>query len=143
MNPRLKKLSTWFPVIIALTFIAGMWSARIFTSLTSRNNGNDKLSSVIELIGNEYVDEVNIDSLLEMTYPQLLANLDPHSTYIPAADLQSVNDELEGSFSGIGITFTMLNDSITVLEVLSGGPSEKVGLLPGDRIVTINDSVAS
>ncbi len=143
MNPRLKKLSTWLPVIIALTFIAGMWSARIFTSMTSRNSGNDKLSSVIELIGNEYVDEVDIDSLLEMTYPQLLANLDPHSTYIPAADLQSVNDELEGSFSGIGITFTMLNDSITVLEVLSGGPSEKVGLLPGDRIVTINDSVAS
>lgn len=142
MNPRIKKASTWMPLAIAVAFVAGMFSSRIFRNYTSTVTTTDKLHTLLELIHDQYVDEVDIDSLLDMTFPQLLANLDPHSTYIPAADLQGVNDELEGSFSGIGISFTMMNDTITILEVISGGPSEKVGLLPGDRIVTINDSTA-
>ena len=91
----------------------------------------------------EYVDDVNIDSLIEQSIPDMMAKLDPHSSYISASDFQSVNDELEGSFSGIGISFNMLTDTITVLEVISGGPSEKVGLMPGDRIITINDSLVA
>lgn len=136
-------LKTWFPVIIAVTFIVGMLTGRFVDKHSLLSDDNDKLKSVMSLIDKYYVDEVDLDSLLDMTIPQLLANLDPHSTYIPAADLQSANDELDGSFSGVGITFSMLNDTITIMEVISGGPSEKVGLLPGDRIVTINDSIAA
>lgn len=81
--------------------------------------------------------------MIEHTLPNLLANLDPHSTYIPAEDLQAVNDDLDGSFSGIGIAFTMLTDTVTVSEVIAGGPSEKIGLMPGDRIMTIDDSLVA
>ena len=73
----------------------------------------------------------------------MLSRLDPHSVYISAKDLQNVNEELGGSFSGIGISFNLLNDSINVLEVISGGPSEKAGLLAGDRIIAINDTVVA
>lgn len=80
--------------------------------------------------------------LVEKAMPQILAELDPHSTYIPAQNLEEVNSELEGSFSGIGIQFTIQNDTIHVNAIVSGGPSEKVGLMPGDRIVTVDDSLA-
>ena len=79
--------------------------------------------------------------LVEKAMPQILAELDPHSTYIPAQNLEEVNSELEGSFSGIGIQFTIQNDTIHVNAIVSGGPSEKVGLMPGDRIVTVDDSL--
>ena len=72
--------------------------------------------------------------------PQILAELDPHSTYIPAKNLEEINSELEGSFSGIGIQFTIQNDTIHVNAVIQGGPSEKVGLMAGDRIISVNDS---
>ncbi len=78
--------------------------------------GQEKLGEILSLINNDYVDEVSIDSLIEQSLPDLIANLDPHSNYIPAKDLKAVNDELEGSFSGIGISFTMFTDTITVNE---------------------------
>lgn len=79
--------------------------------------------------------------LVEKAMPQILAELDPHSTYIPAQKLEEVNSELEGSFSGIGIQFTIQEDTIHVNSVIQGGPSEKVGLMAGDRIVMVNDSL--
>ncbi len=72
-----------------------------------------------------------------------MANLDPHSTYIPASELQAVNEDLDGSFSGIGVSFTMLTDTVTINEVIPGGPSEKVGIMPGDRVITIDDSLVA
>ncbi|MCH5244905.1 MAG: S41 family peptidase [Muribaculaceae bacterium] len=135
-------LAKFLPLIIALSFVAGIFSGRIFYRSGSGGNG-DKFEQILDMIQTYYVDELNTDSLVELTIPHLLANLDPHSAYIPASDLQSVNDDLDGSFSGIGITFNMMGDTINVLEVLSGGPAEKVGLLAGDRIVTIDDSVAA
>ena len=92
------------------------------------------------LISNEYVDSVNIDSLTEKVIPKIIGELDPHSSYIPAEDLEMVNNDLDGSFSGIGIQFSILNDTIMVVDVISGGPSEKAGVLAGDRIVSVNDS---
>ena len=77
---------------------------------------------------------------MELAIPQLISNLDPHSYYIPAKDVKAVNDDLNGSISGIGITFTMMNDSAHVIEIIPNGPAEKAGLMPGDRIVTVNDS---
>lgn len=143
MNNRLKNPAVWIPLTVALAFVGGMLSSKGLFVQDRSASGNNKLNTLLNIIGHEYVDAVDTDSLMETMYPQLLSGLDPHSVYIKAEDLEAVNSELEGSFSGIGITFNMLNDSINVLEVLSGGPSEKVGLLAGDRIVTINDSVVA
>ena len=136
------KLIIWIPLLIAVTFIAGLYFGYGISN-TQNISENDKFNSILSLINNEYVDHVNMDSLIEETIPELLSHLDPHSTYIPAKDLKAVNDELDGSFSGIGISFMLKNDTISIIEVLSGGPSEKVGLMPGDRIVSVNDSIVA
>lgn len=99
-----------------------------------------KVGELFSMISDDYVDQVDLDSLLEESLPEILSHLDPHTAYIPARNLEAVNNDLEGSFSGIGIQFQLNNDSITVVEVISGGPSQKVGLLPGDRIVEVNDT---
>lgn len=99
-----------------------------------------KLNTIFNLIADDYVDTVTINDLVENAIPKILTDLDPHTTYIPAKDLTAVNDELEGSFSGIGISFTIIEDTIRVTEVIEGGPSERAGLMAGDRIITIDDS---
>ena len=115
-------------------FLAGEWVNRESGPTAAQK----KFQTILNLIRNDYVDDVDLDSLIELSIPGLLSNLDPHSAYIPAADLQAVNDDLEGSFSGIGIQFMIDNDTIKVIEVISGGPAEKVGVLPGDRIVKVD-----
>ena len=108
----------------------------------SRPSGHtDKLSEVLHLIGGYYVDSVDMEILIEKTIPKVFAELDPHSVYIPAKDAEAVDQDLRGSFSGIGIQFMIQSDTIYVSDVISGGPAEKVGLMPGDRIVTIDDSL--
>lgn len=139
----IKNPVAWMPIVIAVSLISGIWIGIKFSDIHSSGKGEKKLSEILGLIKNDYVDEVDVDSLIEHTLPNLLANLDPHSTYIPAEDLQAVNDDLDGSFSGIGIAFTMLTDTVTVSEVIAGGPSEKIGLMPGDRIMTIDDSLVA
>lgn len=95
---------------------------------------------MLRIIDDQYVDTVNISDLVEEAMPQILSELDPHSSYIPAKDLEAVTADLKGSFSGIGIQFTIQNDTIHVNSVIQGGPSEKVGLMAGDRIVEVDDS---
>lgn len=133
-----QSISTWTPLIAAAMFVIGFLAG----DLVNRENGptpaQKKFQTILNLVRNEYVDEVDLDSLVENTIPSLLTNLDPHSAYIPASDLQAVNDDLDGSFSGVGIQFMIDNDTIKVLEVIPGGPSEKVGLLPGDRIIKVD-----
>ena len=133
-----KKISVWVPVIAAGMFVLGFLAG----DMVNRHNGptaaQKKFQTILNLIRNEYVDEVDLDSLIEKTIPSLLTNLDPHSAYIPASDLQEVNDDLEG-FSGVGIQFMLDNDTIKVVEVISGGPAEKVGIMAGDRIIKVND----
>ena len=143
MNNRLKSPAVWMPLAIAIALVAGMWIGKTFFNGSSSWSSRSKLDTILELIDRNYVDDIDTDSLLEATLPDLMAALDPHSVYIPAEDLQSVNEELEGSFSGIGISFNLLGDTINVLEVISGGPSEKVGLMPGDRIVSVDDSIVA
>lgn len=126
------------PVIIAVSFACGIWLGTSFNENKGLGSANQKLGAILNLIGNEYVENVNLDSLVEQTLPDLLANLDPHSVYIPKSELQGVNDELEGSFSGIGVQFMIQNDTISIIEAISGGPSEKVGIQAGDRIVTVD-----
>lgn len=143
MNNRLKKTSVWMPLAIAVALVAGMWIGKSFFNNSARWNSRSKLDTILDLIDRSYVDDIDTDSLLETSFAGLLSHLDPHSVYIPASDLQNVNEELSGSFSGVGISFNLLNDSINVLEVISGGPSEKAGLLAGDKIVSINDTIVA
>ena len=109
--------------------------------LRPTSGGGDKLSQLLRLIDKQYVDTVDVADLVEKAIPKVLAELDPHSVYIPAKDAEASNQELKGSFSGIGIQFMIQSDTIYVSDVISGGPAEKVGLMAGDRIVTIDDSL--
>lgn len=139
-----KSLFVWIPLISAVAFICGMWAEFFLSREPEMSYGQKKLNSILNTIREQYVDEIDADSLIERTLPHLLSNLDPHSAYISAKDLKGVNDELEGSFSGVGVSFAIMNDTICVVEVVSGGPAEKVGMKAGDRIVAIDgENVAS
>ncbi|MCM1449655.1 MAG: S41 family peptidase [Clostridiales bacterium] len=131
-------VKAWVPLIVAVAFVAGIGAGLYMTRESGRPEGERKLSLIMDMIDRDYVDDVNSDSLIESTLPSLLSNLDPHSVYIPAESLKAVNEDLDGSFSGVGISFTIQNDTVTVVEVISGGPAEKVGVMAGDRIVTID-----
>jgi peptidase, S41 family len=140
-----KRVTVWVPLIIAAALALGIWLGSLLFGGRNNHEGDayGKIQTILDYVDRDYIDAVDTDSLLEAAIPELLSQLDPHTAYIPAEDLKAANDELRGSFSGIGITFNMLTDTITVVEVLSGGPSEKVGLLAGDRIITIDDSIVS
>ena len=103
--------------------------------------GSQKVETLIRAIDRKYVDVVDMDSIMDRVLPTILEELDPHSAYYPAEETQESNDELHGSFSGIGIQFSVQDDTVRVNSVIRGGPSEKVGVLAGDRIVLINDSL--
>lgn len=102
---------------------------------------SDKLNYVLDLIESKYVDSVSRDSLAEGILPDLLKQLDPHSVYIPARDFAAKNEPLAGQFDGIGVMFNMLTDTVLITNVISGGPSAKAGVVAGDRIITVNDSI--
>ena len=103
------------------------------------NEGTFKFGRVLSLIDAFYVDSVNLDMLAEKAIIEVLKNLDPHSTYISAKDVKEMNEPLNGNFEGIGVQFNLLRDSIIIVEPISGGPSEKVGIRAGDRILTIDN----
>lgn len=122
------------PLLLALGVVGGIFIGRYITRRTLSVE-EEKLRTVLRLIDSEYVDNIDVDSLIEASLPDLLNSLDPHSAYIPASELESVNDDLQGSFSGVGVSFQIVNDTVRVIEVIPGGPAEKVGILPGDRII--------
>ena len=140
--------SRYIPIIIAVSIVAGIFIGTFYANRFSGNrketgaigNYSNKLNGLLRIIDDQYVDTVNMSELIEDAMPQILGELDPHSSYIPAKDLQAVNDDLRGSFSGIGVQFTIQQDTIHISDVIAGGPSEKVGIMPGDRIVEIDDS---
>jgi carboxyl-terminal processing protease len=110
------------------------------TKKQQRHAGN-KIDTILEIIDRQYVDTVNINQLIERTARNLVKELDPHSVLISASDMEIVGTDLEGSFSGIGVMFNTPSDTILVISVISGGPAEKAGVMPFDRIIMINDSV--
>lgn len=134
------------PFLLAIALIAGIAIGTFYANHFSGNKlgiintSSNKLNALLRIIDDQYVDTVNISDLVEEAMPQILSELDPHSSYIPAKDLEAVTADLKGSFSGIGIQFTIQNDTIHVNNVIQGGPSEKVGLMAGDRIVEVDDS---
>lgn len=142
----MKNSSRFTPVVIAISIVIGILIGTFYTKhfagnrLGIINGSSNKLNALLRIIDDQYVDTVNMTDLVEKAMPQILAELDPHSTYIPAQNLEEVNSELEGSFSGIGVQFTIQDDTIHINAVIQGGPSEKVGLMAGDRIVAVNDS---
>ncbi|GHT29521.1 peptidase S41 [Bacteroidia bacterium] len=142
-----KRLSVWLPVIIAVSIALGIFIGNYYRMSVGQNHklfsytGGNKINAVLELINEQYVDTVNIHDMVEGVIPKIFSELDPHSLYISAADAAGVNEELEGSFSGIGVSFNMQTDTILIVSVIPGGPSEKAGLQRFDRIITINDSI--
>ena len=141
------KKSYFIPVIAAVAVVLGILIGSFYANQFSTNrrgiinmSSNNKLNALLRIVEDQYVDTVKINELIEEAMPQMLSELDPHSAYIPAKDLEAVNDDLASSFSGIGVQFTIHNDSIHINNVIHGGPSEKVGLMAGDRIVAVDDS---
>lgn len=104
---------------------------------------NNKLSYTLSLIESQYVDSISSDSLAELVIPMLVGKLDPHSVYVPAEEMQQLNEPLEGEFDGIGVVFNMATDTIVILNVVPSGPSAKVGITAGDRIIRINDTIVA
>ncbi|MDX1283382.1 MAG: S41 family peptidase [Draconibacterium sp.] len=142
-----KKTLIIIPILIAVSVASGILIGNTLKKNTQPVFGNmgfgkpNKIATILDLIDKGYVDSINTKSIVEQTIPEILKNLDPHTTYIPARNMQGVQEEMQGNFSGIGVQFSIQEDTVRVIEVVSGGPSSKVGILPGDRIVSVNDSV--
>ena len=139
------KTNRYMPMILALCVIIGILIGTFYANhfsgnrLNIINSGSNRLNNLLHIVDDQYVDNVNIDSLVEKAIPQILSELDPHSVYISAKDVEMTNDDLKGSFSGVGIEFIIREDTIHVQNVISNGPAERAGLLAGDKIVTIDD----
>ena len=148
----MNKRNIWIIVVIVLTALSALLLGNLIAERAQRGRnlkdlsglfsfGNSsKVSDLLSLIDGQYVDSVDLDSITDEVMSDIVSKLDPHSVYIPAKDLEAVNSELEGSFSGIGVQFNIQSDTVMIVSVISGGPSEKVGLMAGDRIVKVNDT---
>lgn len=143
-----RRIQVWLPLFFALTMIVGMWIGFALSrgmgnngpGLFSRPGSSTALQEILDLVRNRYVDTVNVPSVTDSAIESVLDQLDPHSAYIPARDLAEVNEDLEGGFQGIGIEFSLLDDTLNVVSVVAGGPSEKAGLTVGDQLLKVGDS---
>lgn len=139
------KNNRFMPLWLSLCVVIGVLIGTFYTShfsgnrLNIINSGSSRLSNLLHIIDDQYVDSVNIDELVEKAMPEILAELDPHSVYISAKDVQMATDDLRGSFSGVGIEFTIREDTIHIQNVIKNGPADKAGILAGDKIVSIDN----
>ncbi len=141
-----KRLQVWLPLLMSVVMVAGMVIGyRLRENLGTKSflsrGSHNALQEVLDLVKLRYVDDVKTDSLGVNAINDLLHRLDPHSVYIPASDLNYVNDDLRGNFSGIGVEFQIFSDTVNVLNVLPGGPSEKAGVQAGDQFIKVNDTI--
>ena len=140
----INKSNRFMPLLMALCVVVGILIGTFYANhfsgnrLNIINSGSNRLSNLLHIVDDQYVDKVNIDSLVDMAIPQILADLDPHSVYIPSKDAQAVTDDLKGSFSGVGIEFTIRKDTIHVQNVVKNGPAQRAGILAGDKIVSVD-----
>jgi len=149
-NPR-HRLTIYLPLILSLVLVAGIITGlklapvSMFNKnvISFRSEHYNKVNDIINYILQDYVDSITRNNLTENAIQGILDELDPHSQYIPAEQLTEVNEQLMGNFEGIGIQFRIEDDSILVIHTIDGGPSEKVGIMGGDRIVKINDSLVA
>ena len=169
MKNRRSRLIIWMPLIVSIALIIGILLGNWITGIRIRGIVSDeisnqrfsirpgnsagsgfsltpkgnKISSALQYILNEYVDTVTISKLNESVMPALVDNLDPHSIYIPATDFQRFSEPLMGNFSGIGVSFNMTDDTVAIINTIPNGPSEMVGVMAGDRIIMVDDSVVA
>ena len=147
------KYTVLFPLLLAAGVVLGLLLGQYMgrNSTTSEIKGmlrqmalpTNKLTYTLSLIQNQYVGSVAMDSLAEHVIPLLVKELDPHSVYIPASEMQEINEPLEGELDGIGVVFNMATDTVIVLNVIPQGPSDKAGIKAGDRIIEINDTLVA
>ncbi|MBD9230177.1 MAG: S41 family peptidase [Prevotella sp.] len=134
----------YMPLIMAVCVVIGIMIGSFFANrfsgnrLNVINSGSNRITNLLRIIDDMYVDKVDIDSLVEDAMPKILAELDPHSVYISAKDVQSTTDDLKGSFSGIGVEFIIRQDTIHVQNVIKNGPAERAGMLAGDKIISVD-----
>jgi carboxyl-terminal processing protease len=145
MSNNINRNNRWVPIIIAVSVVVGIVIGTFFANrfagnrLNIINTSSNKLNDLLHIIDDQYVDTVDIASIVEQSMPKILEELDPHSTYISAKDAKTANDDLKGSFSGVGIQFVIREDTVRVTGIIKGGPSEKVGILAGDKIIAVDD----
>lgn len=132
-----------FLILLAVGFYLGVrfTYSDSATGFGNASNEGNKLSQILGIIDSQYVENVNMDSIIEECIPKIIEELDPHSTYIPADEVEAMTSDLQSSFSGIGVRFTIQDDTVNISDVIRGGPSEEAGILAGDKIITINDTV--
>lgn len=141
-----KKQNKFLPIIIAISIIFGIGIGFFYNNSNQTSLANhisytsNKINALLGAIENNYVDSIDINNIIEESMPTILSDLDPHSSYIPAKEQEEANQRIEGTFSGIGVQFTINQDTVYLMRIIPGGPSEKVGLMAGDRIIAINDS---
>lgn len=140
-----KKSNRFMPLMMALCVVIGIIVGSFYYNhfsgnrLSIINTGTNRINNLLHIIDDQYVDKVNLDSLVEDAMPKILTELDPHSVYISAKDVEAANQDLQGSFSGVGIQFVIRQDTIHVQNVIQNGPAERAGILAGDKIVMVDD----
>ena len=143
-----------FPLILAVGIVLGILLGQFvgrnkvesqLRTLISRGglNTTNKIMQTCMLVEHKFVDSISMDSLSELVIPLMMKELDPHSVYIPAREMQQVNEPLEGEFDGIGVVFNAATDTVIILNVIPNGPSAKAGIVPGDRIIEVNDTIVA
>ena len=138
------KSNRLMPMLMALCVVVGILIGTFYANhfsgnrLNIINSGSNRLNNLLHIINDQYVDEVDIDSLVDVAIPQILSDLDPHSVYISAKEAQQVADDLKGSFSGVGVEFVIRDDTIRVQGVVKNGPADQVGIRAGDKIVSVD-----
>lgn len=141
-----KKIRTWVPLIVGVSIAIGIFIGNKYSGFSSdagRVRANGKIDAVLGYISRSYVDTINMRQIIEDALPKIVEGLDPHSSYISAKDMKRVNEDLEGHFSGIGVSFYLLRDTIVVTGIIPGGPSEAAGIMQWDRIVNVDDSLVA
>lgn len=144
MDNNINRNNRWMPLIIAVSIVGGIIIGTFFANryagnrLNIINTSSNKLNDLLHIIDDQYVDTVDIANIVEISMPKILQELDPHSSYISAKDAKTANEDLKGSFCGVGIQFVIREDTIRITGVIHGGPSEKVGILPGDKIISVD-----
>ena len=128
----------WYPLVISIAIVLGIVIGNYISTKKFTLDKDRKINAVLNLIQSEYVDSIDVKDLVEQAIPAIIGNLDPHSYYIPASDIRAEHEKLDGSMSGIGVSFFMMNDTANVDQVIPNGPAEKVGMLAGDRIISVN-----
>ncbi len=152
---QLNKISIWLPLLLACVTALGMKAGYTIyqnranfqnsnsSAAFANTNGNGRLEELMQLVDAFYVDTVSVDNMSDKALSDFLQQLDPHSAYIAKSEIEMINSELSGSFDGIGVEFSIVNDTINVITALGGGPSEELGITAGDKIIKINDTLVA